>query len=245
MLVTQSLHQLPTASGSMQTRVYRPDSEGCFPAIIFYSEIFQETAPISRMACMLAGHGFVVLVPEIFHELNPPGTVLGYDDSGKDKGNSDKLRKPLEAHDDDTQALVDFIRAQPWSRGRIGAMGVCVGGHLAFRAALNPDIAAAFCLYATDIHSGAIPSAPGNDSLSRCRDIRAELMMIWGKQDPHVPSEGRCLIQQRLEQCQTLYSWQELNAQHAFMRDGDPRYDPALALQMYQQALALFQRRLN
>jgi carboxymethylenebutenolidase len=69
--------------------------------------------------------------------------------------------------------------------------------------------------------------------------------MIWGKQDPHVPSEGRRLIQQRLEQCQTLYSWQEFNAQHAFMRDGDPRYDPALALQMYQQALVLFQRRLN
>lgn len=73
---------------------------------------------------MLAGHGFVVLVPEIFHELNPPGTVLGYDDSGKDKGNSDKLSKPLEGHDDDTQALVDLfgLSLEPrtdWCHGRL------------------------------------------------------------------------------------------------------------------------------
>ena len=30
-----------------------------------------------------------------------------------------------------------------------------------------------------------------DDSLERARDIRGELMMIWGRQDPHIPLEGR------------------------------------------------------
>lgn len=190
MRVLSELYTLTTATGPMQTRVYRPVAEGSFPAIIFYSEIFQETAPISRMATVLAGHGFAVLVPEIFHELNPAGTVLGYDDVGKDKGNSDKATKPLESHDSDTVAMVDFARSQPWCRGKVGAMGVCIGGHLAYRAAVNPDVAAAFCLYATDIHSGTIPSQAGNDSLSRTRDIRGELYMVFGKQDPMCPPKA-------------------------------------------------------
>ncbi|QSX37774.1 dienelactone hydrolase family protein [Shewanella sedimentimangrovi] len=245
MRIIQHTECLPTATGPMQTTVYRPAAAGAYPAILFYSEIFQETAPISRMASILAGHGFAVLVPEIFHELNPMGTVLGYDDAGKNKGNSDKASKPLEQHDSDTEAMLAFLAAQDWYSGKVGAMGVCIGGHLAYRAAVNPGVAAAFCLYATDIHSGTLPSAPGNDSLSRTQDIRGELVMVWGKQDPHVPRAGRELIQARLEKCQTCYSWQEVNAEHAFMRDGDARYDPALALQMYQNAIALFQRCLR
>ncbi|WP_372871405.1 dienelactone hydrolase family protein [Shewanella sp.] len=244
MRVLSELYTLTTSTGPMQTRVYRPVAEGSFPAIIFYSEIFQETAPISRMATVLAGHGFAVLVPEIFHELNPAGTVLGYDDVGKDKGNSDKASKPLESHDSDTVAMVDFARSQPWCRGKVGAMGVCIGGHLAYRAAVNPDVAAAFCLYATDIHSGTIPSQAGNDSLSRTKDIRGELYMVFGKQDPHVPAEGRRRIQQNLEDCKSRYTWLEVNGEHAFMRDGDARHDPALALEMYQKSIALFKNTL-
>src|SRR5690606_41135262 len=106
-------------------------------------------APIARSAAIMAGHGFVVLVPEVFHELNPVGTVLAYDDTGKDKGNSDKFTKPLSAHDTDTQALLDYLRQQDFYSGQCGSMGVCLGGHLAFRAALNPAIGSACCLYAT------------------------------------------------------------------------------------------------
>ncbi|MBP8118541.1 MAG: dienelactone hydrolase family protein, partial [Shewanella sp.] len=96
MLVTQEIQDISTPSGLMRTYIYRPEAQGIFPSIIFYSEIFQQTAPIARTATILAGHGFVVLVPEVFHELNPLGTVLAYDESGKDKGNADKFAKPLE-----------------------------------------------------------------------------------------------------------------------------------------------------
>ncbi|KAA1151253.1 dienelactone hydrolase family protein [Pseudoalteromonas sp. FUC4] len=244
MIIQQHNADLPTPTGLMRTTVYRPQAQGQFPAIIFYSEIFQKTAPIARSAAILASHGFVVLVPEVFHELNPIGTVLAYDDAGKGKGNADKWAKPLEHHDSDTQTMIDFIRLQSYCTGTVGVMGVCIGGHLAYRAALNPEINAAFCLYATDIHSNTLPAQPGNNSFERMADIQGEIHFIWGKQDPHVPKEGRAKIYQQCVSTGINYQWQEVNAQHAFMRDEGERYDAALAINMYQQAVALFSRTL-
>jgi len=240
MIIQHQINDIHTPSGLMRTSVFRPVKEGKFPAIIFYSEIFQQTSPITRSAQTLASHGFVVLVPEIFHELNPLGTVLAYDDAGKDKGNADKFAKPLEQHDADTQAMCDFIQQQTFCTGKIGVMGVCIGGHLAFRATLNPQIGGAFCLYPTDIHSNTLPCETGNDSLGRSKDITCPLVLVFGKQDPHVSAEGRVLIQQTLSQNKCDFSWHEVNAQHAFMRDEGERYDAALALQMYKMAIDFF-----
>src|SRR5690554_1368114 len=142
MIIQQETVDITTTTGVMRTYVYRPKAEGQFPAIIFYSEIFQQTDPIARSAAIMVGHGFVVLVPEVAHELNPIGTVLAYDDAGKDKGNNDKFTKPLKDHDTDTQAMIAFVRQQAYCSGSVGTMGVCLGGHLAFRAALNPAVSA-------------------------------------------------------------------------------------------------------
>lgn len=245
MITQHHFEDLQTPTGPMRTYIYRPVADGQWPCIIFYSEIFQQTAPIARAANILAGHGFVVLVPEVFHELNLIGTVLGYDDAGKDKGNNDKWAKPLEDHDADTQVMIDFAKAQKYCTGFVGAMGVCIGGHLAYRAAINPQIKAACCLYATDIHSNTLPSADDNTSLKRTEDIQGELMMIWGKQDPHIPTEGRKLVLENLLESGALFTWHELNAQHAFMRDEGDRFDPQLAIKVYQMAVELFQRTLR
>ena len=236
---------LLTPTGNMRTTVYRPVADGAYPAIIFYSEIFQQTTPIIRSAQILAGHGFVVLVPEIFHELNPEGTVLAYDDAGKDKGNSDKFTKPLESYDSDNKVMVDYLKQQPFCSGAIGSMGVCIGGHLAFRAALNPAIGGAFCLYATDLHSNTLPCQEGSQTLERAGDIACEMVMVFGKQDPHVPTEGRQCIHDVMSANGVNFTWHEVNAQHAFMRDEGERYDAALALQMYRHAVDFFQRCLR
>src|SRR5687768_12159997 len=72
--------EIPTGAGPMRSYVFRPVAGGRYPGIVLFSEIFQVTGPIRRTAAMLAGHGFVVLVPEIFHELEPAGCVLAYDE---------------------------------------------------------------------------------------------------------------------------------------------------------------------
>jgi carboxymethylenebutenolidase len=245
MLIQKHTQDLNTPTGTMRTSVYRPTDDKAYPAIIFYSEIFQETTPITRSAQILAGHGFVVLVPEVFHELNPIGTVLAYDDAGKDKGNADKFTKPLEDHDSDTQAMLDFLYEQDFCNNQVGAMGVCIGGHLAFRAALNTQIKGAFCLYPTDIHSNTLPCIEGKDSLTLAHTIACPLVMVFGKQDPHVSAAGRTLIHQTLAEHEVDFEWHEVNAQHAFMRDQGDRYDAALALKMYRHAVDFFSQHLH
>ena len=245
MLIQSESIDLDTPTGKMRTYIHRPSKSGKFPVILFYSEIFHQTGPIERSAKIVASQGYAVLVPEVFHELNPIGTVLAYDDAGKDKGNQDKWAKPLEHHDSDTEALVNFVSKQDYCTGKVGTMGVCIGGHLAYRAALHPEILSAACLYATDIHSGDLPSEVNNDSLTRTKDINAELMMVWGKQDPHIPEAGRMTIHNNLLASGNIFSWHEFNASHAFMRDEGERYDPQLALQVYQMAISLFTRTLS
>ena len=71
------------------------------------------------------------------------------------------------------------------------------------------------------------------------------MLMIWGRQDPHIPREGRALIAQALTEAGVHFTWHEFNGQHAFLRDEGPRYDPELALQGYALALGLFRRKLG
>ncbi len=242
MQVSQQWQQLSTATGPMRVLVLTPQARQpqSFAAVLFYSEIFQITEPIRRAATMLAGLGFIVVVPEVFHELNPLGTVLGYDDAGKDKGNQDKWTKPLPSYDSDNQAMIDYLDTRSDWDGRLGAMGVCIGGHLAFRAALHPRVQATLCLYATDLHSDTLPDGGQGQTLAQAGRIQGELMMVWGRQDPHVPFAGRQFIQQALELAQVHYTWHELNAPHAFIRDEGERYDPALTHWVFAQAQHLF-----
>ncbi len=244
MILQDETIDLDTPSGRMRTYVYRPVAPDPRPGLVFFSEIFQRTGPIRRMAALLAGHGFVVAVPEIFHELEPAGAELAYDPAGAERGNRNKVAKPVAAYDADARAAIDHLRSRADCTGALGAIGICIGGHLAFRAAFNREIRAAACFYATDIHKGTLGSG-GDDSLARAGEIEGELAMIWGRQDPHVPAEGRRAIEQRLSEASVDFTWHELAGAHAFMRDEGPRYDPELALACYRLAIDLFRRRLG
>ena len=241
MILEESAVELPTPTGLMRTHVSRPVAPGRRPGVVLFSEIFQRTGPIRRMAAMLAGHGFVVLVPEIFHELEPSGSVLAYDPAGTERGNQHKIGKPVSAYDADARACLDHLLTRDDCDGRLGTAGVCIGGHLAYRAAFDPRVRAAACFYATDIHKGSLGHG-GDDSLARTGEINGELMMVWGRQDPHVPDEGRARVQARLMETKRNFTWHEFNGAHAFLRDEGPRYDPALALLSYRMMVDLFQR---
>ena len=81
--------------------------------------------------------------------------------------------------------------------------------------------------------------------MERLSDIKGELLMIWGKQDPHIPATARAEVYRKLGEASGLsFTWHEFNGQHAFMRDEGERYDPQLAMTAYQLALLLFGRKL-
>ena len=236
---------IQTPTGVMRTAVLTPKDNGKYPAIILYSEIFQLTGPIMRSAAILAGHGFIVAVPEVYHEHLAPGTVLAYDDAGKSVGNDLKNKTRMESYDEGVVAIIDYMKAQEKCSQKFGAIGFCLGGHLSFRAALNPQIEASASFYGTDIHSGTLGTDQPCDTFSRIKDIQGEVMMVWGRQDPHIPTEGRRKIYNELVDKETNFTWHEFNAVHAFMRDEGERYNPELAMTGYRLAVDLFTRVLK
>lgn len=242
MIIETEQHDLATPTGPMRTVIFRPVAKGRYPGILFFSEIFQLTGPIRRMAAFLAGNGYLVAVPEIFHELNPIGTVLAYDQQGADKGNADKITKTIESYDSDARLTIAMLRQHPACSGKLLTMGICIGGHLALRAAFNPEIRAAACFYATDVHTRSLGAGRCDDSLDRIDEVRGELMMVWGRQDPHIPQEGRTAIYSRLAASKVNFTWHELNGAHAFLRDEGPRYDADNSLLSQQLVRALFHR---
>ena len=229
----------------IRVHLFRPAIGGRFPGVVLFSEIYQVTGPIRRLAAIVAGLGYVVAAPEVYHEYEPPGTVLRYDQAGTDRGNALKTTKPVAAFDADSTAVLAFLKEHTGCTGALATMGVCLGGHLAYRAALDPSVRAAACFYATDIHSSTLGAAKADDSLARMGELQAETVFVWGRQDPHVPFAGRQLIRERLEATGATYEWHEFNAAHAFMRDEGPRFDPALFLRGIDLVSALFSRTLG
>ena len=244
-IITDEHVDLATPTGPMRTHIVCPAAPGKYPGIVLYSEIFQVTAPIRRTAAQLAGQGYIVAVPEVYHEFEPAGTALAYDQNGSDRGNFLKTHKSVAAYDSDARAVLDHLASRPDCTGKLGAMGICMGGHLAFRAAMHADVSGTVCFYATDIHSGTLGEGKQDDSLARAGEIKGELFMAWGRQDPHVSSEGRMKILARLNELNTRLNWHEVNGAHAFLRDEGPRYDPAHAHVLLSLVYDFFHRRLG
>jgi carboxymethylenebutenolidase len=241
----QEFVDIATPTGPMRVHRFFPKDAPQRPAVILYSEIYQVTGPIRRLAARLAGEGFEVLVPEVYHEYEEPGIVLAYDTAGTERGNFLKFEKSVANFDTDSRALIDWAlaRAYPWQS--VGTWGFCLGGHLAFRAALDPRVAASACFYATDLHTASLGQGKKDDTLARVKESRSELLLIWGRQDPHVPLAGRKKIYDELTAAESNFQWHEFNGAHAFARDEGPRHDAAASRLAFSLALELFQRRLT
>jgi carboxymethylenebutenolidase len=227
------------------------------------------TGPVARFARQIASQGYIVAAPSSYHEFTGP-EALAYDGPGTDKGNEWKITKTVEAYDEDATLSIDALLALETCNGRVGATGMfqyhlprpnyisrvradarkgmCLGGHLAYRCALDPRISSAICYFATDIHSSTLGAGKNDDSIKRAKDIKGELVMIFGKMDNHVPPEGRDLIRKTLHEAGVTFSFYEPAwAQHAFIRDelSKGRYDAALTGICFEMLKELFNRTLR
>lgn len=211
----------------MRLYIAEPAAPGPYPGILLYSDIYQLGGPILRLADRLAGYGYVVAAPEIFHRLEPIGTVIDPDDLGRLRGNDAARRTAIAHYDADATAALDWLHQDASvASDQIGTLGFCIGGHLACRAALNPGVKAAVCCYPTGIHSGKL-GRDRADTLDRLAEITAQLLLIFGDRDPHVPAAGRDAILDALTAAKIDPKTLIYSANHTFMRDDGYRYDPA------------------
>ncbi len=226
MQVKRSNTSLMVGDSAMRVCISRPDREGKYPGILFYSDIYQLGEPILRLADHLAGYGFVVASPEIYHRQMPIGTVIEPNDLGRIQGN-EAARKMISSEiDADALAVISFLEEQESVQSeKIGTMGFCIGGHLACRAALNKEVSKAVCVYPTGIHNGKLGKEKA-DTLERLREITGQVLMIFGTLDPHIPEESRDLLIKALKNNQVSHKVLQYEANHTFIRDDGYRFDP-------------------
>lgn len=248
MTILEDTIDLDTPSGAMRTHLFQPSAPGRWPGLVLFSEIFQITGAMRRTAAIFASHGYVVAAPEIYHEYEAPGTVLDYKE-GSARGNDLKTVKPLQNFEDDISAVLRYLGSRDDAAGGLGAVGFCIGGHLALRTAMRPEVGAAICFYATDIHKRGLgardANGNGDDTLDRLGEVHGEALFCYGRRDPHIPAEGRRILYDALAAANVNFTWHEWDAEHAFMRDEGPRYNPAYTRICYDLALEVLERRLK
>ena len=241
MVITTEYVDIPSGGSPMRIFLAAPKVPGKYPGILCYSDIFQLTGPMLRSVSRLAGYGFVALAPEIYHRVEPAGSPIPFDDAGRTRGMDDAAKTPVAHFDQDRRAALDYLAKHPQvANGQLGAMGFCIGGHLAFRAALEPEVRATVCYYGTGIHDGKLGRDPDAGSLARAGEIRGKLLMVWGSADPHVPETGRAEIERKLRESKVDYAMKLYPAEHAFMRDEGPRYDAEATDQAFADMIGLF-----
>ncbi len=210
----------------MRVYVASPQPAGQYPGILFYSDIYQLGAPITRLADRLAGYGYVVAAPEIFHRLEPIGTVIEPNSLGRLRGNDNARRTAIAAYDADAIAVLDWLQTQTQvATGEIGSLGFCIGGHLALRAALQPGVKLSVCCYPTGVHNGKLGQDRA-DTLERLGEIKGAVLTLFGSLDPHVPLDAREQIIEALDRAGVAHKPLLYDADQTFMRDDGHRYDP-------------------
>src|SRR5947209_4897629 len=109
MIVTTEYSDINVDNSPLRMFVAAPSAEGKYPGIVCYSDIFQLTGPMLRACIRLAGYGFVVAAPEIYHRIEPPGSVLLFDDAGRTRGLEDAAKTEVAQFDRDCRAVLDFL----------------------------------------------------------------------------------------------------------------------------------------
>ena len=212
------------------------------PAVVAWSDIFQNTPSHLRICRRLAGYGFVVIAPEIFGRFLPAGRALDFE-ADRQLALDTTERLPLAAIDADRHAVLDWLRAQPFvDPERLLACGWCIGGHLAFRTAAEPDVRATACFYATGLHTDTVGASHGAaPTLAGAARIGGALLLVWGTRDPHIPNEGRRKVHRTLDDLGVPFQVRLYDAEHTFMRDEGARWEPVAADRAFRDMLELFE----
>jgi carboxymethylenebutenolidase len=237
---------IPVADKQMRTMIAAPAHEGAYPGIVLYTDIFQLGDSARCVIRRLAGYGFVVAAPEIFYRHEAAGTVLEQNEAGIQRGMQAQKSMPVAQFDEDCRAVIAHLQHRPnVNAEQLGATGFCIGGHLAFRAAFNPEIKAAVCFYPSWLYSGLLGAEQQSGSLERAAEICGELLVIFGLQDSLVPPEGRQRIETALQQAGVRYETRLYEAEHGFMREDRATHDPECADAALGETVKWFRRVLK
>ena len=193
-------------------------ASGYGPGIVVLQEIFGINQYLRDVADWYAAHGFVALVPDLFWRIQP-GIELT--DKGDDWNKAIELYQKIDEAKavEDSAATVEFLRKHTACSGRVGAVGFCMGGNLAYLLSVRfkPDCAVGY--YGVSIEK----------SLDEAKNLNNPLMLHIAGQDKFCPPEAQSQIHAALDSnpLATIHDYPAMD--HAFARIGGEHYDAAAA----------------
>lgn len=204
--------------------VARPAGEPV-AGLVVVQEIFGVNAHIRAVTDGFAGDGFFAVAPAIFDRIERD-VELGYTGPDMQKATSFGSRLNPEKQSADIAASIDYA-AQEWGK-KVGIVGYCLGGTLAWLAAARLKLAAAVGYYGGHIirFVDENPQAP--------------VMLHFGRQDAHIPKEDVERVQAAHPEVQIFW----YDAGHAFNRDVGPAYKPEAAKEARERTVAFLTRHL-
>ncbi|HEY5346639.1 MAG TPA: dienelactone hydrolase family protein [Rhizomicrobium sp.] len=194
-------------------------ASGHGPGIVVIQEIFGVNKVMRDIADGLAASGYFALVPDLFWRLEP-GVQL----TDKTKGEWDKAFDLMTRFNPDSgvtdiQTGIDHLRGLDGCSGKVGTVGYCLGGLLAYLTATRTDIDASVGYYGVNIQ----------DRLDEAATIKKPLLLHMGGADQFVPPPAQEKIAAGLKSNPLITLYRYPGMDHAFARIGGEHYDKACA----------------
>jgi carboxymethylenebutenolidase len=225
---------ISTPDGDFSAYVARPAADKA-PAVVVIQEIFGVNQVMRDITDGLAAQGYLAICPDLFWRIEPNIDIT-------DKSEAEWKRAfelfnafGVDAGVEDIQATITAIRKDGQSNGKVGAVGFCLGGLLAFLTATRTDVDAAASYYGVGIET----RTPEAEKLAE------PLLLHIAEEDQFVPKEAQAAILRDLKNHPQVEIHTYAGRDHAFARDGGEHYHEADAKLAGGRTLQFFQRTIG
>ncbi len=214
------------AKDGHKLQAYRADPAGKpRGAIVVLQEIFGVNNHMRRVTDAFAAQGYVAVAPALFDRVEQ-GIDLGYDAKSVEAGRDIRGKVPLDGTLADVQAAIDY--AKPF--GKVGVVGYCWGGGLAFLAATRLDGVAAAVGYYGGLVAPHAQEKP-----------RAPVMLHFGDSDQSIPMADV----EKVKQARPDATIHVYKAGHGFSCDERGSYDAASSKLALDRTLKFFAEKMG
>ena len=223
--------------GSFKGYLAVPASGGG-PGLVMLQEIFGVNAAMRWVADHFAEEGYTVLVPDLFWR-QEPGVELVPDEAGLQRAFALLGAFDIDNAVRDIASAAETLRALPQvagpGGGKVGALGFCLGGKLAFLAAARTDIDVAVGYYGVGIE----------DYLDEAKYIACPLVLHFAGADTHVPPEAVARIRAALVGIEGVETHVYPGVGHAFYHPQRASYDRPAAWMSHSRTIAALRRAMG
>ncbi len=139
--------------GNMSAYLALPET-GSGPGLLVLQEIFGVNDHLKKVTDYYAALGYVALAPNLFWRLDSVGgqdSTNDYSAEGEERSIANYYRYDETAGIEDLAVVTDWLRHMPACENKVGAVGFCFGGRMAFLSGVHNGLDAAACFYPTFI----------------------------------------------------------------------------------------------